>query len=239
MLGAIIDVIELQSGAPSQLLDFFLRLLAAATAGFIIGFERKSRSKEAGVRTHALVALGAALMMIISKYAWSDVLALAGSKGVDTSRIASQIVTGIGFLGAGIIVYRRDSLRGLTTAAGIWTTAGLGMAFGAGMYIVGAIGTVMMLAVQVIMHLPLKIFQTRMFMVIRVVIRLDNNEVLQKVRDIFHVRKFLKFKTNKMPDGTIQADLEIHTQENFQAETLYRLVEEYPFILSVEQVVEI
>ena len=132
-----------------HLLDFVLRLLAAALAGFIIGFERKSRSKEAGVRTHTLVAVGSAIMMILSKYAFGDmIINELGVRGADGARIAAQVVSGIGFLGAGIIVYRRDTLRGLTTAAGIWATAGLGMAFGSGMYIVGAVGTVVILGIQ-------------------------------------------------------------------------------------------
>lgn len=222
-----------------HLLDFVLRLLAAALAGFIIGFERKSRSKEAGVRTHTLVAVGAAIMMILSKYAFGDmIINELGVRGADGARIAAQVVSGIGFLGAGIIVYRRDTLRGLTTAAGIWATAGLGMAFGAGMYIVGAVGTVVILGVQILLHLPIKAFHTRMFMIVHAVIRLDNEEVLSKVKEIFDVEKFLKFKTIKTMD-TIQADVEIHTNTQFTAEDLYRLTQDYPFIISVEQVEEI
>lgn len=220
--------------------DFLLRLVCASAAGFIIGFERKSRSKEAGVRTHALVAVGAALMMILSKYAFSDLpLGDAGVRGADSARIAAQVVSGVGFLGAGIIMYRRDSLRGLTTAAGIWATAGLGMAFGAGLYVIGSVATVLILGIQILLHLPIKFFRTRLFLVLHATIQLDDQAHIEAVRRIFHVQKFLKFKTYRQKDGTMLADLEIHTEQLFTAEALYQITQDYPFILSVEQTEEI
>lgn len=128
-------------------LEYLLRIVLACICGMLIGYERKTRSKEAGVRTHVIVALGSALMMIVSKYGFYDSLSF------DASRIASQIVSGVGFLGAGIIFVRHQSVSGLTTAAGIWATAGVGMAIGAGMYILG-IGTCLLLfLIQMITHL--------------------------------------------------------------------------------------
>lgn len=238
-----ITSIDLQGFWAEHIGDFILRLVCAAAAGFIIGFERKSRSKEAGVRTHTLVAIGAALMMIISKYAFSDFsgsgLADTGVRGADSARIAAQVVSGVGFLGAGIIVYRRDSLRGLTTAAGIWATAGLGLAFGAGMYVIGAVATAIILATQLFMHLPIKIFKTRMFLVIHATILLENEDVLQMVRQIFHVQKFLKFKTVRLENGKVQAELEMHTEMMYTAEALFQITKDNPFILNIEQNEEI
>jgi putative Mg2+ transporter-C (MgtC) family protein len=98
----------------------------------VIGLERETRQKSAGLRTHSLVGVGAALFMLISKYGFSDVLR-TGQVVLDPSRVAAQIVTGIGFLGAGLIFVRRDSVRGLTTAASIWVTAAIGAAAGAGL----------------------------------------------------------------------------------------------------------
>jgi putative Mg2+ transporter-C (MgtC) family protein len=98
----------------------------------IIGLEREIRQKSAGLRTHTLVGVGAALFMLISKYGFSDVL-VPGQVVLDPSRVAAQIVTGIGFIGAGVIFVRRDSVRGLTTAAAIWITAAVGAASGAGL----------------------------------------------------------------------------------------------------------
>lgn len=106
----------------------------------VIGMEREIRQKSAGLRTHTLVGVGAALFMLISKYGFSDVLR-AHLVVVDPSRVAAQIVTGVGFLGAGLIFVRRDSVRGLTTAAAIWVTAAIGAAAGAGLPILAALTT--------------------------------------------------------------------------------------------------
>lgn len=132
-------------------LDFLLRIIVAGVCGFIIGYERKSRMKEAGVRTHMIVAVGAALLMIVSKYGFADVLSTPGV-GLDPSRIAAQIVSGIGFLGAGMIFVRGQAINGLTTAAGVWTTAAVGMAIGAKLYVIGISATFLVLLIQVVLH---------------------------------------------------------------------------------------
>jgi len=132
-------------------LDYLLKLSVAGICGAVIGYERKNRLKEAGLRTHMLVALGAALIMIVSKYGFSDVLLKSGY-ALDPSRIAAQIVSGIGFLGAGMIFIRKQSVNGLTTAAGIWATAGIGMAIGADLYFAGIAATALVFLVQVVLH---------------------------------------------------------------------------------------
>ena len=106
----------------------------------IIGLEREMRQKSAGLRTYTLVGVGSALFMLISKYGFSDVLQ-PGRGVLDPSRVAAQIVSGIGFLGAGLIFIRRDSVRGLTTAAGVWVTAAVGAAAGAGLPVIAALST--------------------------------------------------------------------------------------------------
>ena len=133
--------------------ELLLRLLIACICGFVIGVERSFRQKEAGIRTHIILALGAALMMIVSKYGFFDIAEL-GLNGLDAdaSRVASNIVTGISFLGAGVIFVRGGSIKGLTTAAGIWATAGIGMALGAGMYMVGIACTFGMIIIQLLLH---------------------------------------------------------------------------------------
>ena len=113
-------------------LIWLARIAYAVALGFAIGFERKLRFKEAGIRTHTIVCAGSALIMVVSKYAFSDIAEY------DASRVAAQIVSGIGFLGAGMIIYRKQVVHGLTTAAGVWATAGVGMAAGGGLYIVAA-----------------------------------------------------------------------------------------------------
>lgn len=126
--------------------EFFIRIILAALMGVIIGFERKNRNKEAGIRTHSIVCLASALIMIVSKYGFEDM------GRFDGSRIASQVISGIGFLGAGIIFVKNNAISGLTTAAGVWATAGIGLAMGSGMYIVAITGTLLIVIVQIIMH---------------------------------------------------------------------------------------
>jgi putative Mg2+ transporter-C (MgtC) family protein len=125
-------------------MDFVLRLVVAGILGVLIGLEREYRAKEAGYRTHFLVAVGSALLMIVSQHGFDDMLGKEGV-GLDPSRIAAQIVTGIGFIGAGTIILNRQIVRGLTTAAGIWATAGIGMCAGAGMYALAISATVLTL----------------------------------------------------------------------------------------------
>lgn len=123
-----------------NVLDFFLRILVAGILAGLIGLDREMNSKEAGLRTHFLVGVGSALFMIISKYGFSDIIAL-NNIGLDPSRIAAQVVSGISFLGAGTILLEKRFIKGLTTAAGIWATAAIGLAVGSGMYEVGIFAT--------------------------------------------------------------------------------------------------
>ena len=133
-------------------LEFFIRILLSAVLGALVGLERTKRQKEAGIRTHCIIACAAAVFMILSKYAFVDPADVLGSRGADGARIAAQVVSGISFLGAGVIFKNGNSIRGLTTAAGIWATSAIGMAIGAGMYWVGLITTVIMMVAQVVLH---------------------------------------------------------------------------------------
>jgi putative Mg2+ transporter-C (MgtC) family protein len=121
-------------------LDLALRLTVGLILGAIIGFERELQRQPAGFRTHSLVALGAALFTVVSAFGFSGDL-------VDPTRIAAQIVSGIGFIGAGTILQYRGSIRGLTTAASLWSVAAIGTAAGAGLYSVAVVGTLLILVV--------------------------------------------------------------------------------------------
>ena len=127
-------------------LEFLLRMFCAAILGGIIGLEREYRAKEAGFRTHFLVALGSALFMIVSAYGFSDAMNNELQRW-DVSRVAAQVVSGIGFIGAGTIIFRKaeNIVSGLTTAAGLWVTAAMGLACGGGMYVLAIGSTVMVL----------------------------------------------------------------------------------------------
>jgi putative Mg2+ transporter-C (MgtC) family protein len=140
-------------------IEALLRLLLAATLGGAIGLERELRDHEAGLRTHLLVSLGACLFTLVSAYAWTDwTFSQRSGVTLDPTRIAAQIVTGIGFLGAGAIIVRGINVRGLTTAATLWVVAAIGMAAGTGYYEV-AVGT----SVLVLVSLgPLKLVSARL-----------------------------------------------------------------------------
>lgn len=114
--------------------EAFARLAVAAALGGVIGLDRELRDHDAGLRTHALVALGACLFTIVSAYGWSEWAQAGGVFRVDPGRVAAQVVTGVGFLGAGAIIVRGASVRGLTTAAAVWLVAAIGVAVAIGMY---------------------------------------------------------------------------------------------------------
>lgn len=116
------------------------RIVVAGLLAACIGLERQYHYKEAGLRTHFLVGVGAATLMVISKHAFGDMVGLPGVV-LDPSRVAAQVVTGVGFIGAGTIIYRRNVIQGLTTAAGLWATSAIGMTVGAGLYLVGVVTT--------------------------------------------------------------------------------------------------
>ena len=128
---------------------YVFRLVVASVCGVVIGFERTNRAKEAGLRTHCIVACASCLMMLVSIYGFINIPNITNR---DPARIAAQIVSGIGFLGAGMVFVKRQMISGLTTAAGIWATAGIGMAIGCGMYVVGVSGTLLILLAQTILH---------------------------------------------------------------------------------------
>lgn len=129
-------------------LNWIFRIVLAALCGCAIGYERTSRNKSAGIRTHAIIALGSSMFMIISKYAFFDV------STADGARVAAQIVSGIGFLGAGVIFVKDDLIQGLTTAAGMWTTSGIAACIGAGLIFIGVFATLFLVVLQKIFHYP-------------------------------------------------------------------------------------
>jgi putative Mg2+ transporter-C (MgtC) family protein len=128
-------------------LEFIIRIVIAAIMGGAIGLEREYRAKEAGFRTHFLVGMGSALFMILSAYGFDDILTSGLTVRLDPSRIAAQVVSGMGFIGAGTIIFQkqRHIIKGLTTAAGLWVTSAIGMTIGAGMYLLAIVATVLVL----------------------------------------------------------------------------------------------
>lgn len=210
-------------------LEYVLRLIIAIILGFAIGLERKIRFKEAGMRTHAIVSVGACLFMLISKYGFDDLDAR-----FDGARLAAQVVSGIGFIGAGMIMYRKQAVHGLTTAAGIWITAGVGMAVGAGMYIVAAASTVIIIGAQCIMHIDCKFFKNKHYFSLWVVF-VNNSDESEIIRNLFGVEKYDHVEAKKQ-DGDIIFSVLIRTDKMFDDKFIMTTLQQYPFIQSINRV---
>lgn len=131
--------------------EYLLRMVLAALLGGIIGLERETRLKGAGIRTHLIVAFASCMMMLVSKYGFFDMMGNETVK-LDPGRIAAGLVAAIGFLGAGTILSRERGIVGMSTAAGLWATVGVGMSVGAGMYLISCVGTVFIVVVQHTLH---------------------------------------------------------------------------------------
>lgn len=214
--------------------DFLARIVLAAICGAIIGYERKSRMKEAGVRTHMIVALGSALFMVISKYGFSDIMGQNGID-VDPSRIASQVVSGIGFLGAGMIFVRKTFVSGLTTAAGVWTTAAVGMTMGAGLYVLALAATVLVLIIQAFFHRDLKWLHLPATEVINVVAG-ENEDAITSIQDalISHKVEIVNFKAEKIHHDLLAVELFVKLPPKFDVSQLMNLFKGNPYIKSIE-----
>ncbi len=212
---------------------YIIRLLVACVCGIFIGFERSRRQKDAGIRTHMIVALGAALAMIVSKYGFFDLLQYEGLRA-DASRIASNVITGVGFLGAGVIFVRDVSIKGLTTAAGIWTTASVGLAIGAGMYTVGIGATLVMILFQLVFHRFFRSFENTINE-FTVIIR-DDNDAVKKFRDTLEQNKVLieTCKMTRNSDSTVILDITIKKSRTTSMDEVLFIVERNKDVLSVE-----
>ena len=211
---------------PSLLwLECLIRILLAMGLGFALGVERQLRLKVAGIRTHVVVAAGAALFTIVS---------IEGFIGSDTARIAAQVVSGIGFLGAGMILHRQTAVHGLTSAAGIWLTAAIAMATGAGMYYIALGATVLIILVQLFLHLPLKLFKDKHYNEIRVSFKSPTEDCLATVKKLFEITSFTDFKSERV-DGEVINYAVIHTRKHIDATFILNTINDYPFVLSVEK----
>lgn len=194
--------------------EYLLRLLLGIICGAAIGIERSHRQKEAGIRTHIIVTVGAVLMMLVSKYGFFDVVKF-DSINVDASRIAANIITGISFLGAGVIFLKGGAIKGLTTSAGLWTSSGIGLAIGAGMYTVGIFSTVLVLCVQYLLHRFNFSSENISSNEITVVCNNDE-ETVGMIKNLFISRDILvqEFSVKKNTDNTVTMLLTVKMSEN-------------------------
>lgn len=213
--------------------NLLIRMILASICGIFIGFERSRRQKDAGIRTHMIVALGAALAMIVSKYGFFDLLQYEGLRA-DASRIASNVITGVGFLGAGVIFVKDVSIKGLTTAAGIWATASVGLAIGSGMYTVGIGATLLMIIFQLVFHK----FFTRLENTVNefTVIINDTPNAVKNFRKMLAENRLYveKCKMTRNPDSTVILDITIKKARTTSMDEIMLIAEQSEDIISVE-----
>lgn len=182
-------------------MEFVFRLFVAGVMGALVGLDREYRAKEAGYRTHFLVSLGSALIMIISQHGFDGVLHEVGV-GLDPSRVASQVVTGIGFIGAGTIILHKQTVRGLTTAAGIWATSGIGLTIGAGMYVLGISATALTLIGLEVLSL---LFKKVGMKSLSVEFSTNNKDTIDSVAKSFNSKDFhiVSYQMNEKTDSDL------------------------------------
>lgn len=212
--------------------EYIVRILIAGLCGGVIGYERKNRMKEAGIRTHFIVAVGAALMMVVSKYGFDDLIGVHNIS-IDPSRVAAQIVSGIGFLGAGVIFIQSQTVIGLTTAAGLWATSGIGMAIGSGLYSIGIASTVIIIVAQMFLHKRFNWLSTPKIKQLSVQMD-DNISSIEKLMQILRQQEIqvLSFKTrNTKIDGSrMNLDLSLELPWRYDTENLIPLLQNQPFV---------
>ena len=208
--------------------DFVLRLLVAGILGAIIGLDREYRAKEAGYRTHFLVSLGSALIMIVSQYGFQEIIK-ESSVTLDPSRVAAQVVSGIGFIGAGTIIFQKQIVRGLTTAAGIWATAGIGLAVGAGMYTISIAATLLTLAGLELLSLIFKSIGMKSSVI---TFSTSSKEILPQVSRRFN------YNLDRQVQGeytNYQVTMVIKSKKSYDEGYLLQLMQEFPEV-TVEKI---
>lgn len=216
--------------------DFVLRLLVAGVLGTVIGLEREYRAKEAGYRTHFLVSLGSALIMIVSQYGFQDIIQ-ENSVSLDPSRVAAQVVSGIGFIGAGTIILQKQIVRGLTTAAGIWATAGIGLAVGAGMYAISIAATLLTLVGLELLSLLFKSIGMKSSII---TFSTFNKDILRDVAQRFSSKDYLlvSYNMQKVQLGeemSYQVTMVVKSKRKHDEGFLLQIMQSFPEI-TVEQI---
>lgn len=212
---------------------FFLRIFLACVCGAVIGYERKNRGKGAGIRTHTIVALASALMMIVSKYGFADLVDFPGVRGADPARIAAQVVSGVGFLGAGMIYFNRHLVKGLTTAAGVWATAGVGLAMGAGLYLVGMFATVIVVLCQIFLHKNYKFLNMPSEEIFSVTIE-DSAEAIDFLNNMLASYNISVggMKCRKKEEGLIEVEMDVSVGGDIDYTSMLKGFKDMPFIHS-------
>ncbi len=214
-------------------LELILRLFVASICGAAIGLERENHMKTAGIRTHLIVSLASALMMVVSKYGFFDLV----EKGLnyDASRIAAGVVTAVGFLGAGVIFVRKQNVSGITTSAGIWATVGVGIAIGAGMYLIGAVTTAMIILVHLVLQHKSKLIKETMTEHITLVLSSEEN-IDDILSSVFTTRNIdiINLKIKRLKEDKFELRLFVKYPDSYEIVDITQLLKDVPNIIEIE-----
>ena len=217
-------------------LDLGLRIILSAVCGAFIGLEREKRYKNAGLRTHIIVAISGAILMIVSKYGFLDVAAMDGVRLTsDSGRIAAGVIQSIGFLGAGVIYVRKESIVGLTTAAGLWATVGIGMCFGSGMYVLGVSATTIIIVAQILLRIHHQKMPVQTVAVISCDLTRHNmtvKELSEKFKSIGGSIRDVSFRNDENSGSSIKANVTFNDKLSIEQHT--EKIRAFEFIDSFE-----
>ena len=210
--------------------ELMIRVGLACILGWLIGNERKNRNKSAGTRTHAIVALGSALAMVVSKYGFMDM------PDHDAARVAAQVVSGVGFLGAGIIFVRNNLVNGLTTAAGLWATASVGLAMGSGLYVIGIASALVLIVMQEITHKIAYFAKVASAGMIRMTL-VQETDAIKNMRNFLEDFKIdvVSVKINKNKKEEIKLEFEVVYPPGFDKAGLFSKLAEKPGVIMISE----
>lgn len=224
----VIDILDWNT----DVWHLLVRLGLSIIAGFFLGYENKLRSKDAGIKTHTILCMTACLLMIISKYGFYELGHFEGIQ-YDASRVASTVMSGLCFLGAGMVFYKQDSIKGLTSAVGMCLTIAIGMSFGAGLIVIASSVTLVAITLQTIMHLDLGIFKSSKHIIVKAVFVVEDNYV-DHIKEVFGIKSFIKFKVKK--DGNREiAEVEFYYDAKVNSEELVEIARKEKQILFLEK----
>ncbi|MBQ7306962.1 MAG: MgtC/SapB family protein [Clostridia bacterium] len=212
-----------------NLIEVFLRILVAGFCGAIIGFERTKRQKDAGLRTHLLLSIGCATLVVASKYGFFDVALMPNAEffKTDLSRIISTILSGVGFIGAGVIFVRGTSVRGLTTAAGIWTTLAISVSVGIGLYEVGIFVTFVVVISQYLLHKVYPSVENKILTKVTIKVKSSSDNIKKLVKACSEYNANIRAISSKMADNDMTIiSVNLSSTKTFRVEKFFQKLEQ-------------
>ena len=226
----IFDSLIIMDGT-TEVWKLLARVGFAIIAGFLLGIESRSRSKDAGIKTHTMLCMTACVLMIISKYGFYELSPFEGIQ-YDASRVASTIISGLCFMGAGVVFYKKDSIKGLTSAVGMCLTIAIGMCFGSGLLVVGGSVTIAALILQFVLHQDFGILKSNKHILVKARFVLEENYI-EQFKKLFNIDKFLTLQITK-EEGRQIAEVDFYYTVKISNEEIAEIVKNEPQILMIK-----